>query len=144
MSNCDFKNSKELLDQSASKLAQLLQEQINLINNGHILFNMLLSVEEKQKEEAMENLKDIIDKLKEIRLLIRKETEFYQKMIVFCNEIKNMDIETLIGYYIQAGSKKEEDFLKSLSGIIDVKDDLVDIKSIILKLKGDKNLIFNK
>jgi hypothetical protein len=144
LSNCDFKNSKELLDQSASKLAQLLQEQINLINNGHILFNMLLSVEEKQKEEAMENLKDIIDKLKEIRLLIRKETEFYQKMIVFCNEIKNMDIETLIGYYIQAGSKKEEDFLKSLSGIIDVKDDLVDIKSIILKLKGDKNLIFNK
>jgi hypothetical protein len=48
----------------------------------------------------------------------------------------------LIAYYLEAGSKKEEEFLKEISNTINIKDDLFNLRSFIIKIRSNKNLIY--
>ncbi len=128
-----------IFEQNSERIAQLMQEQISLINNGNVVYNSYLS---DKKDETLKELNEIIDRLREIRNVISSEIDKYSDFIECCDNEKNNDVELLIAYYLEAGSKKEEEFLKSISKEIDTKEDLVSLRSLVLRIKGNENFKF--
>ncbi|WP_048816785.1 hypothetical protein [Caldisphaera lagunensis] len=128
-----------ILEQNSERIAQLMQEQISLINNGNVAHNSYLS---DKKEETLNELNEIINRLREIRNVISSEVDKYSDFIECCDNKKSDDVELLIAYYLEAGSRKEEEFLKSISNEIDTKEDLVNLRSLIMRIKGNENFKF--
>jgi len=129
----------QIFEQDSERIAQLMQEQISLIRNGIITYNSYLS---HNKDETLNELKEIILRLREIRNVILNEINNYEDFISCCKGKKDKNIDLLIAYYLEAGSKKEEEFLKEISNTINIKDDLFNLRSFIIKIRSNKNLIY--
>jgi hypothetical protein len=128
-----------IFEQESDRIAQLMQEQVSLIKNGNIAYNSYLS---DNRDETLNELKEIILRLREIRNIILNKIDDYEDFISCCKGKKNKDMDLLVAYYLEAGSKREEEFLKEISNAINTKDDLFNLRSLVIKIKSNKDLAY--
>ena len=123
---------QDIVSKNIDRIAQLFYDQTSLIDEGYSTLNLILA-SKNAKSSNQKSIPSILDRLRQIRGFIKKEASFYLDYTKCCN-MRYEDFEVLMAYYLEAGIKKEEAFIKELSKKVDTEMDLADINSMIFLL----------
>ncbi|MEB2793033.1 MAG: hypothetical protein G5Z42_03215 [Caldisphaeraceae archaeon] len=120
---------QDIVSKNIDRIAQLFYDQTSLIDEGYSTLNLILA-SKNAKSSNQKSIPSILDRLRQIRGFIKEEASFYLDYTKCCG-MRYEDFEVLMAYYLEAGIKKEEAFIKELSKKIDTEMDLADINSMI-------------
>ncbi|MCE4623343.1 MAG: hypothetical protein F7B11_01160 [Caldisphaeraceae archaeon] len=120
---------QDIVSKNIDRIAQLFYDQTSLIDKGYSTLNLILA-NKNAKSSNQKSIPSILDRLRQIRGFIKEEVSFYLDYTKCCG-MRYEDFEVLMAYYLEAGIKKEEAFIKELSKKIDTEMDLADINSMI-------------
>jgi len=112
----------------------VLDEHRQLVQRVTETVNQALSLPEDQREETSEGLRELLEGLHSVREGLLKAGKDYL-MVVTCCLKRDEDLEALIGYYVMAGQRIEQEAITRAGRLVAVGDDLNHVKETVSGLQ---------
>jgi hypothetical protein len=112
----------------------VLDEHRQLVQRVTETVNQALSLPEDQRGETSKGLRELLDSLHSVREGLLKAGKDYL-MVVTCCLKRSEDLEALIGYYVMAGQRIEQEAIMKAGRLVAVGDDLKHVKETVSGLQ---------
>jgi CMP-2-keto-3-deoxyoctulosonic acid synthetase len=112
----------------------VLDEHRQLVQRVTETVNQALSLPEDQRGETSKGLRELLDGLHSVREGLLKAGKDYLMVVTCCLE-RNEDLEALIGYYVMAGQRIEQEAITKAGRLVAVSDDLKHVKETVSGLQ---------
>jgi len=113
----------------------VLDEHRQLVQRVTETVNQALSLPEEQRGETSEGLRELLDSLHSVREGLLKAGKDYLMVVTCCLERRDEDLEALIGYYVMAGQRIEQEAITKAGRLVAVDDDLKHVKETVSGLQ---------
>ncbi len=130
----------QVLQFSADRLAQLMNDHRGLIDRLNEAVNHVLSLALPERSEVMQEVYDSIKALRDMREGIQGAAKDYAR-VVDCCLVRDEYLEALLNYYLYAGSKVEREALSRARALTPVTEELSDVDRTVEEVRDTLVLV---